>query len=405
MAIGGALAPLRRSDFRRLWIAQTVSIVGDKINQVALSIMVFERTHSAVQMGIVFAIGYLPAALFGLLAGPLVDRWDRRRTMIAADAIRACLVISIPFAVPLGMWAVYALAFSSATVSLFFEPSRMALVPSVVEQDELMAANSLDMTTSSMAELLGIGFAGALVAVIGWGSAFFVDGVTFVASALFVVALRHRARRRDLVPLAIGVVWRDLRAGFDRIRTSAVLRGVIITYAAVAVGVGAALTLSIVQALNVFVNSGLPNALRITTVDLATTAGLLIGSIVIGVGGPGRAGRKYVFGVVAFGLLMVALCFAKDIRIAAVLLFAMGIANEYFGIPMLTITQAHTEDEIRGRVMAVRMTVTRVAAVIGLALAGVAAQVYGVVPSIAAVGVYMTVLGVAAFLMPALREA
>ena len=405
MAIGGALAPLRRSDFRRLWIAQTVSIVGDKINQVALSIMVFERTHSAAQMGIVFAVGYLPAALFGLLSGPLVDRWDRRRTMVAADAIRACLVISIPFVVPLGMWAVYALAFSSATVSLFFEPSRMALVPSVVEQDELMAANSLDMTTGSIAELLGIGFAGALVAVIGWGSAFFVDGATFVVSALFVVALRHRALRREVPPLAIRVVWSDLRAGLERIRTSGVLRGVMVTYSAVAIGVGAALTLSIIQALDMFVNSGLPNALRITTVDLATTAGLLIGSIVIGVGGSGRAGRKYVSGIIAFGVLLISLCFARDIRVAAVVLFAMGIANEFFGIPMLTITQAHAEDEMRGRVMAVRMTVTRLAAVVGLALAGVAAQVYGVVPSIAGAGVYLTLLGVFALFMPALREA
>jgi DHA3 family macrolide efflux protein-like MFS transporter len=261
------------------------------------------------------------------------------------------------------------------------------------------------VTTGSIAELLGIGFAGGLVAIIGWGSAFFVDGATFIVSALFVVALRHRARHRDVAPFAVRVVWDDLRAGFERIRTNNVLRGVIVTYAAVAIGMGAAITLSILQALDIFTNSGLPNALRITTIDLATTAGLLIGSIVIGVGGPGRAGRKYVSGILAFGLLMIALCFAQDIRVAAVLLFAMGVANEYFGIPMLTITQAHTEDEMRGRVMAVRMTLTRVAAVVGLTLAGVAAQLYGVVPAIAGVGVYMTVLGVAAFLMPALRRA
>ncbi len=405
MTTRGALAPLRRSDFRRLWIAQTVSIVGDKINQVALSIMVYRATGSAAQMGIVFALTFLPAALFGIVAGGLVDRWDRRRTMIAADAIRAVLVICIPFVAPIGIWAVYALAFSSATVSLFFEPSRMALVPSVVEQDELMAANALDLSTSSIAELLGIGFAGALVAGIGPASAFFVDGATFFVSALFVFALRHRAAARSLVPMGFSVVRRDLRVGFERIRTDSVLRGLLLTYGAVAIGVGASLTLSILLALQVFAGSSIPDALRVTVVDLSTTAGLLVGSIAIGVGSSRRSGRKYLWGIVAFGLLLLPIYFVKEIAMAAPVLFALGVANEYFGIPMLTIMQARTEDETRGRVFSVRITLTRVAGVLGLAGAGIAAQYYGVVPTIIVVGAYMICIGMLGFLMPALREA
>jgi DHA3 family macrolide efflux protein-like MFS transporter len=405
MATGGVLAPLRRSDFRRLWIAQTVSIVGDKINQVALLIMVYRATGSFAQMGLVFALTFLPAALFGLVSGPLVDRWDRRRTMIAADVIRAGLVIMIPFAAPLGLWTVYALAFASATVSLLFEPSRMALVPAVVEQDELMAANALDATTASIAELLGIGFAGALVAGVGPSSAFFIDGATFVISALFVLALRHRAAPREFVPLGFTVMWRELRSGIDRIREDGVLRGLLLTYTAVAIGAGAAITLAFVLALDVYKGSGLPDALRLTVVDLSTTAGLLIGSIAIGMGGSRRAGRKYLWGIVAFGVLLLPLYFVKGIGVAAVVLFALGVANEYFGIPMVTILQTHTEDETRGRVFAVRMTVTRIASVIGLAGAGIAAQAYGATPMIVVVGVYLASIGLFGFLMPALREA
>jgi len=405
MTNGGVLAPLRRSDFRKLWIAQTVSILGDKINQVALGIMVWRATGSPAQTGLVFAITFLPSALFGLVAGPFVDRWDRRRTMITADVVRACLVVAIPFAAPFGVWAIYLLAFASATVSLFFEPSRMALVPSVVEQDELMAANSLDVTTSSIAELLGIAIAGALVAGVGSRYAFFVDGVTFVASALFVFTLRHRAARREVAPIGLGVIWQDLRAGFERIRTNGVLRGILLTYGAVAIGLGAAITLSILQALRVFADSGLPDALRMAVVDLSTTAGLVVGSIAIGMGGSARAGRKYLWGIVAFGALMLPLYFAKEIGVAALILFALGVANEYFGIPMMTIMQTHTEDENRGRVFAVRMTVTRVASVIGLAGAGVAAEVYGVTAMIVVVGLYILAVGVFGFLMPAVREA
>jgi hypothetical protein len=325
--------------------------------------------------------------------------------MIAADAIRAGLVIAIPFVAPIGIWAVYVLAFSSATVSLFFEPSRMALVPSVVEQDELMAANALDLSTSSIAELLGIGFAGALVAGIGPASAFFVDGGTFFVSALFVFALRYRAAPRRLVPIGVSVVRRDLLAGLDRIRTDGVLRGLILTYSAVAIGVGASLTLSILLALQVFAGSGISDALRVTVVDLSTTAGLLVGSIAIGVGGSSRSGRKYLWGIVAFGLLLLPLYFVKEIAMAAPVLFALGVANEYFGIPMLTIMQTNTEDETRGRVFSVRITTTRVAGVLGLAGAGIAAQYYGVLPMIVVVGVYMIGIGAVGFLMPALRDA
>jgi MFS family permease len=274
LPIGGVLSPLRRRDFRRLWIAQTVSIVGDKINQVALIIMVFRLTGSAVHMGLILAITFLPAALFGLLVGPLVDRWDRRRTMVSADVVRAVLVASIPLAARAGLPAVYVLVFLSATVSLFFEPSRMALIPSIVGDDELMAANSLDMTTMSVSELLGIGFGGALVLTIGYAAAFWIDGLTFLISAAFVLGVGHRAATAARGALRLSTVWSDLKSGLDRIRLDGVLRGVAITYAAVALVGGAAITLSILLALDVYTGSGLPAALRVTVVDLATTAGL-----------------------------------------------------------------------------------------------------------------------------------
>jgi MFS family permease len=396
---GSVLSPLRRRDFRWLWIAQTVSIVGDKINQVGLSIMVFELTRSPIQMGIVFAIGYLPAALFGLLAGPLVDRWDRRRTMVTADLLRAGIVSGMAVIAAAGVSMapkvvlVYVLAFVSSTVALFFEPSRMALVPSIVAQDELMAANALDMTTMSISELLGIGFGGVLVTMIGYGSAFWIDAATFLVSATFVFAVGHRAVVRVLPKLRLSVVWSDLRSGLERIRRDGVLRGVAITYTAVGIGGGAALTLSILL------------ALRFTVVDLATTVGLLVGSVAIGMTGPVGAGRKYLRGIIAFGALMVLFLFVHDLWVAAIVLFGAGIANEYFGIPMITLLQTYTESETRGRVFAVRMTIARIATVIGLAGAGVAAQVYGVVPMVVALGVFFMFVGALGYAMPRLRQA
>ncbi len=405
------LAPLRRADFRSLWIAQTISIVGDKINQVGLSIMVFQLTRSFVQMGIVFAITILPAALFGLIAGPLVDRWDRRRTMIAADLLRAALVACMAIVAGFGIAPdskvafIYVLAFVSSTVALFFEPSRMALVPHIVNEDQLMAANALDMTTSSISELLGIGFGGALVALIGYQSAFWFDGITFLVSAAFVLGVRYRATPRVLPSLRLAVIATDLRFGLERIRGDGVLRGVVFTYAAAALGGGAAITLSILLALNVYTGNGLPDALRLTVVDLATTVGLLVGSLWIGMGSSTGVGRKYLNGIIAFGALLVLFLFVGNLWVAAVVLFAAGVANQYLGIPMVTLLQTYTEAETRGRVFAVRSTIARIATVIGLAGSGVAAQMYGVVPMIVALGVFFILLGMLGYSMPRLRQA
>jgi len=405
------LTPLKRADFRSLWIAQTVSIVGDKINQVGLSIMVFQLTGSLTQMGIVFAITFLPAALFGLIAGPLVDRWDRRRTMISADLLRAGFVSGMAVvavvAMPVG-WKivlVYLLAFVSSTVALFFEPSRMALIPAVVTQDELMAANSLDMTTSSISELLGIGFGGALVATIGYGTAFWVDAITFLISAGFVLAVGHRALARTLPKLSVSVIKDDLKAGLERIRNDGVLRGVVITYAAIALGGGATMTLSVLLALDVYTGNALPPALRLTVVDLATTVGVLVGAVAIGMSGPTGAGRKYLRGILAFGAILLPFMLIHDLWIAAVVLFLAGIANQYFVIPMITLLQTYTEPETRGRVFAVRTTISRIATVVGLAGAGLAAQMYGVLPMMVALGVFFLLVGMLGYSMPRLRQA
>lgn len=407
----GVLSPLRSADFRRLWIAQTISIVGDKINQIGLSIMVFQVTGSYVQMGIVFGLTFLPAALFGLFAGPLVDRWDRRRTMLVADLLRVGLVAGMALVASSGVpantkiAAIYGLAFLSSTAALFFEPARMSLVPSIVDQRDLMAANALDMTTMSVSELLGIAFGGGLVATIGYAPAFWFDAGTFIVSAVFVLMVGHRVAPAPKRRLHVTVVWEDLRAGFERIRGDGVLRGVSITYAALALCGGAAMTLTVLLALDVYQVAGLTDALRLTVADLATTAGLLIGSVLVGMSGSDDPGRKYLLGIGLFGLLLVQFLWVPNLWVAAVVLMIAGIGNQFFGVAMIAMLQSHTESETRGRVFAVRLTIARVATVIGLAGAGVAAHAYGVREMTVALGFLVLVIAALGFSMPRLRNA
>ncbi len=398
-------APLRTPDYRRLWLAQCVSIVGDKVNQIALSIMVYRLTGSLLQMGAMLAVTVLPSAMFGLNAGSLIDRWDRRRTMFFADIFRACLVVAIPPLAHFGLPAIYTLAFLVATVSLFFEPARLSLVPEVVSPADLMAANSLDNTTNAVAELLGIALGGTLVAVIGYRSAFFLDAATYAVSALLIVSLAYRRKVREVPRFGIGQLRADLREGVRRIVGQPVLRDLVGVYTLAALGASAAITLCFLIALKEFRFAGMPDAVRLAVVDTAITGGLVLGGLLLGMSGSGRAGAKFLWGLMVFGGVFAAVALVGDFWLAVALLFCAGVANVWFQIPMVTLIQQATEDEYRGRVFALRTVVVRIVTVVGLLGAGALAQALGVAPAVAVVGGFVFIVGVAGWTRRALREA
>ena len=129
-----------------------------------MAMMVYAITGSMLQMGVMLGVTLLPPALFGLPAGVYIDRWDRRPTMIAADVMRAVVVVLIPYVVGFGIGWAYVLAFLASTVSLFFVPAKRSLIPDLGGTDQLMAANSLDNGSEAIAEIVGLGLGAAIVA-------------------------------------------------------------------------------------------------------------------------------------------------------------------------------------------------------------------------------------------------
>lgn len=381
---GGRLwVPLRSADYRRLWLGQTISVVGDKVDQIALGILVYELTGSELQMGIMLAISMLPAALFGMLAGAYVDRWDRRRTMIVSDLVRAALVLSVPFAVDVGIWLVYTIAFAVATVSLFFEPAKLSLIPELVGPDELLAANSLDSATVSAAELAGLVLAGGLVAGVGYRAAFFFDAATYLLSALFIWSVAHRAQPR----LALAAGWRevvnDAVAGLRYVVRHPVLRDLLAVYSVASAGIAASVTLVYVLALDHFA-AGAPG---LATLDAAITIGLLLGSFAVGRSSPSGAGRKLLWGLLVYSLLFALTAVVPSIAWAVPVLLAVGVSNMFFYVPIAAILQSVAVPDMRGRAFAAKQALSRVLSVVGFVSAGAVAERIGLTPTIVAVSV------------------
>jgi MFS transporter, DHA3 family, macrolide efflux protein len=406
MMAGSMWAPLKAADYRRLWLGQTVSVVGDKVNQIAMGVMVYKLTGSLTQMGLMLGATMLPAALFAMFAGAYVDRWHRGWTMFVSDMLRAGLVLLVPLAVRFGVGYAYVIAFLVATVSLFFEPAKLSLIPELVPGESLMAANSLDNASVAGAELFGLALGGVIVAQLGYGGAFAFDAATYAVSACFIALIARRAGRapRRSEGSAEGL-FAEVREGLEYIWHAPVLRDLVGIYSFAVVGGAAAITTSYLLALRTFEHAGPVESVRLAMLDTAITVGLLAGSVLMARSGSGSAGAKFLSGLVAFGLFFAALAFAPTIWAAMPLLFVAGIANMWFQIPMATLLQQQTHESLRGRVFAARTTIVRVFTVVGLVGAGAAAEHLGIPVVVVTVGAIVAVAGLLGWASPALRSA
>lgn len=198
-------------EFRALWYGQGFSLLGDQLAQVALAVLVFERTGSPLATAAVYALTYLPPIIGGPLLAGLADRFARRRVMIVCDILRAVLVAAM--ATPWTPFPVLCvLVFFVVLLSAPFSAARAALLPEVLEGDRYVAGSALQNMTNQAVQMFGFAAGGALIATLGPYRALALDAATFLASALILVSgVRRRpsASRGDSKPS----MWTMTRAG------------------------------------------------------------------------------------------------------------------------------------------------------------------------------------------------
>ena len=267
--------------------------MGDRVHTIALGFLVATRA-TPLDVGLVFAATAVPNVLLGPWAGALADRWDRRRTMIACDLVRAVLVLAVPFAINIHIVLVYGIAFAVATVGLLFRPSKDALVPRIVDGDDLVAANSATSVTETLADLVGYPAAGLLVAALSSiiGAAFVLDSATYLVSAA-LLAFMHVARsERAASALSIGQLWLDVKEGVNFLAHQAELRANTLVSTVAQVAVGTEVVCSLLYAQTVLDQSEIPFPQNYSLLMASIGLGSIIGGLVIGaVGGRFRRDR------------------------------------------------------------------------------------------------------------------
>lgn len=189
----------------RLWVAETISQLGTGVTLLALPLVAIEVLDaSAPQVGALTAVEFAPFILVGLPAGVWVDRLRRKPVLVAGDLGRALALASIPIAYALDvltMWQLYAVAFVTGVLTVFFDVAYQSYLPSLVEKDMLADGNSKLEISRSGAQIAGPGIAGAIIGAVTAPGAIVVDAVSFVLSAGAIVRIRTR-ERHDPVPKA-----------------------------------------------------------------------------------------------------------------------------------------------------------------------------------------------------------
>jgi MFS family permease len=181
------------TDFAKLWIAQVISLFGDWFNFIALTALVSRYTeHSGLAISALLLARFLPPLLAGPIAGVVVDRFDRKRLLIWSDILRACIGISLLLATTSRdyLWLIYVATIAQFVLSAVFEPGRSALIPHLVDKENLLRANTLGNVTWSVMLAAGAALGGVVASLWGPGVALIIDAGSFGLSAWFLARIR-----------------------------------------------------------------------------------------------------------------------------------------------------------------------------------------------------------------------
>lgn len=411
------LSVLRIRDYRLMASGQSLSNLGDWLMQVAAPYYVLRLTGSTLATGLSLGAETVPAILLGPIAGVLADRWDRRRTALAADLLRAASVSLMLLAHGPGeVWLIYVALIGESSFSQFFNPTFQSLLPAVVGRGpELSAANSVGALIGGTVRLVGGPLGGALYALVGFAPVVAMDAGSYLASAVLITAMRFRPKAVSMEPVSMEPAtvepatvepvaitpWRrfaeQLRDGMAHVRTTPGLPGMFTAAAIFLIGNGALTALLIPYT-------------RFVLHAATGTLGLLFGALGVGylVGAPvsrfaaARLGDRttMLVGLAGLGAVFAVAFNVRDTAWVLVLFTLIGPPAVCFLTTASTYLTRHTPDHLLGRANSAYGMVQAGATLIGLVAGAVLGQQFGIHLIVNLAAVTIALGGVAVLSMP-----
>jgi MFS family permease len=364
----------------RLWLAQAISLVGDWFTLIALAVLVTRWTGgSGLAVAGLMLTQLLPFFCIGPWSGVLVDRYDRRRLLIASDVVRAALVLLfIPATASGRLWPLYLIAFVHYAVSTVFEPARTALLPGLVAGSDLVTASTLSTVTWSAMTALG-GLVGAtILSAVDVATAFVVDAATFAASALLIRGIPSPPP--PAAPFGEAAPRPSFGEGIRYVRENPTTAATLCIKAIN--GLSLVDTFLVIYATRVF-PVGRGGAFSLGLLYSVFGLGAVVGPVLLNRlndGSVRRMRRLVVVGsaFIACGILGLAL--APSLAAAAMAIAVRGIGGSTNWTFSTIILQKTVPDRFRGRLFALDLASIMLAATVSSLVWGVALDRYGVRP-------------------------
>ena len=363
------LRPLRHRDFSLLWWAGLISLTGTWAMRVALPLYVLALTGSPACVAAVVAAALAGTILLGPVGGAYVDRWDRRRVVVAVNALLALTMLPLIVLDEPRRWPIaVAVAFVEAALNQFGQPAENALLPRLVRATELVAANALNGLNNNTGRLFGPVLGGVVAATVGLPGAAVLNAATFAVAAVLCALIAGRHRARDTVPPRL---LGDLVDGFRAAAGLRTVRAIAVLLAVTSVGEGVMSTL-----VAVFVTGPLgADSRALGSMMSAQAVGGVVGSLL-----SARLAHRFrpvpliAASYACFGVVDVLIFNCPRLGAGlwpVVALFGLAGVPVGVHVPVIwALFQRTTPDAVRGRAFAAIWTGAAVAGVVGAALAG-----------------------------------
>ena len=346
--------------FRQLWLGQVVSQLGDWFNTIALYTIILNLTGSGRDIGLLLVARFLPSFMFGSLSGVVADRFSRRSIMIVSDVLRALVVLGFLFVRRADqLWILYSLAVLQLGLSTFFEPAKTAVIPSIVSDRELVAANTISSVTWSIMLTLGAFIGGVVTGWFGSNVAFILDALTYLLSAALIASVRFptrapRAKSKLTISRVLGIT--ETIDGVRYVKHRPRVLALLLVKPAWGLG-GGILTLLAVFGEKVF-PVGKSAATGIGVLFAARGIGTAVGPIVARrISGEGKKRMQNSIGIAFLigGVFYMAFGAATSFVVALIVLGLAHTGGSILWVFSTVLLQRGVEDNFRGRVFAAEL--------------------------------------------------
>jgi MFS family permease len=364
--VGPAELLRRNRGFRLLFVATLGSLLGTWLATIALTVDVYDHTHSGSWVSALLIAVFLPT----VFVGPLLDRLSRRRLMIASDLLRAAVFVALPFVERPA--AIVALALVAGIGNAVYRPTVNAAMPNLLDENELERGNALFQTVENMAWAAGPIVGGAIVAVSGTHAAYWINAASFVFSA-FVIRLIASERLQSDAPVSKGH-WRDIADGLAFARRSPALQVMLAAWSVEMIAVACVNVGEVIIAKDSFNAGDFGYGLLFG----ASGVGLAIGSFFGGMLAERRAvARLYGPAMILAGIGTLIASGAPNVWIATLPVVVSGVGSGAAALYNVLLIQRGVPDSFRGRAFTLAMSVTYAVLGPAMAVAGPVANLLG----------------------------